>query len=152
MDYKELIENLERRGMKNGSSLGEHSGLYEQAAYAITDLLARAEEAEARRDEARKDCAVAERNHMIEVERRKSAEAREKKAERERDKLFQILNDVCRDVRAKSADKYVCGLCEYDVAYIGESGDWVNECPGFEKDDCFCMKKSMRYKFGQKEE
>ena len=124
MDYKELIENLERRGMKNGSSLGEHSGLYEQAAYAITDLLARSEEAEARAE----------------------------KAESERDKLFQILNDVCRDVRAKSADKYVCGLCEYDVAYIGESGDWVNECPGFEKDDCFCMKKSMRYKFGQKEE
>ena len=77
---------------------------------------------------------------------------RAEKAEREKDKLFQILNDVCRDVRAKSADKYVCGLCEYDVAYIGESGDWVNECPGFEKDDCFCMKKSMRYKFGQKEE
>ena len=80
------------------------------------------------------------------------AEDRAEKAEMERDKLFQILNDVCRDVRAKSADKYVCGLCEYDVAYIGESGDWVNECPGFEKDDCFCMKKSMRYNFGQKEE
>lgn len=94
MDYKELIENLERRGMKNGSSLGEHSGLYEQAAYAITDLLARAEEAEARRDEARKDCAVAERNHMIEVERRKSAEAREKKAERERDAAVSNLETV----------------------------------------------------------
>ena len=80
------------------------------------------------------------------------AEDRAEKAEMERDKLFQILNDVCRDVRAKSADKYVCGLCEYDVAYIGESGDWVNECPGFEKDDCFCMKKSMRHNFGQKEE
>ena len=32
------------------------------------------------RDEARQDCAVAERNHMIEVERRKAAEARESKA------------------------------------------------------------------------
>lgn len=94
MNYKELIENLERRGMKNGSSLGEHSGLYEQAAYAITDLLARSEEAEARRDEARKDCAVAERNHMIEVERRKSAEAREKKAERERDAAVSNLETV----------------------------------------------------------
>ena len=95
MDYKELIENLERRGMKNGSSLCEHSGLYEQAAYAITDLLARSEEAEARRDEARKDCAVAERNHMIEVERRKSAEAREKKAERERDTLIKRTSGDC---------------------------------------------------------
>ena len=52
MDYKELIENLERRGMKNGSSLGEHSGLYEQAAYAITDLPARSEEAEPRAEKA----------------------------------------------------------------------------------------------------
>lgn len=55
MDYKELIENLERRGMKNGSSLGEHSGLYEQAAYAITDLLARSEEAESRAEKAEKE-------------------------------------------------------------------------------------------------
>ena len=55
MDYKELIENLERRGMKNGSSLGEHSGLYEQAAYAITDLLARAEAAEARAKKAERE-------------------------------------------------------------------------------------------------
>lgn len=55
MDYKELIENLERRGMKNGSSLGEHSGLYEQAAYAITDLLARSEEAEARAEKAERE-------------------------------------------------------------------------------------------------
>ena len=78
--------------------------------------------------------------------------ARAEKAERERDELFRILNDVCQDVRAKSADEYVCGLCEYDGAHIGESGDWVNECPGFEKDDCFCIKKSMREKFGQKEE
>lgn len=119
MDYKELIEHLKECG-----TYGFKQEECASAATAITDLLARSEEAEARAE----------------------------KAESERDKLFQILNDVCRDVRAKSADKYVCGLCEYDVAYIGESGDWVNECPGFEKDDCFCMKKSMRYKFGQKEE
>ena len=50
----------------------------------ITDLLARAEAAEAERDEARQDCAVAERNHTIEVERRQAAEARAEKAERER--------------------------------------------------------------------
>ena len=39
MDYKELVEHLERRGLSNPSSLGPHSGLYEQAATAITDLL-----------------------------------------------------------------------------------------------------------------
>ena len=84
--------------------------------------------------------------------RAEAAEVRAEKAEMERDELFRILNDVCQDVRAKSADEYVCGLCEYDGAHIGESGDWVNECPGFEKDDCFCIKKSMREKLGQKEE
>ena len=61
---------------------------------AITDLLARAEAAEAKRDEARKDCAVAERNHMIEVERRKSTEARAEKAEMERNAAVSDLETV----------------------------------------------------------
>ena len=101
-------------------------------------LLARAEAAEAAQETLQRSMA--------------EYKARAEKAERERDELFRILNDVCQDVRAKSADEYVCGLCEYDGAHIGESGEWVNECPGFEKDDCFCIKKSMREKFGQKEE
>ena len=130
-----------------------------QAVTAITDLLARAAAAEARvreletsfrteKCENGPECAELGRARK----RAEAAEARAEKAERERDELFRILNDVCQDVRAKSADEYVCGLCEYDGAHIGESGDWVNECPGFEKDDCFCIKKSMREKFGQKEE
>ena len=104
--------------------------------------------------ELRVDCMVDDLTRSITdlLARAAAAEARAEKAERERDELFRILNDVCQDVRAKSADEYVCGLCEYDGAHIGESGDWVNECPGFEKDDCFCIKKSMRKKFGQKEE
>ena len=127
------------------------------SATAITDLLARAEVAEARCKLAEKcfdDSVLHACETQLELEKkaRTEAEARAEKAERERDELFRILNDVCQDVRAKSADEYVCGLCEYDGAHIGESGDWVNECPGFEKDDCFCIKKSMREKFGQKEE
>ena len=46
----------------------------------LQELVARAKAAEKQRDEARQDCAVAERNHMIEVERRKAAEARAEKA------------------------------------------------------------------------
>lgn len=84
-------------------------------------------------------------------ERLTEAEARAEKAERERDELFQLFDDVCKDVREKSGMNYVCGLCEYNGAHIGKSGDWVDECPGFERDDCFCMKKSMREKFDQKE-
>lgn len=40
MDIEKLIEHLERRGLSNGSSLGPHSGLYDEAADALTALLA----------------------------------------------------------------------------------------------------------------
>lgn len=71
---------------------------------------------------------------------------------KQRESLFELLNDVCKDVREKHVDDSVCGLCEYDGAHISESGDWACECPGFDSDDCFCMKKSLRDKYGQKEE
>ena len=38
MDYDKLIEQLRRRGLSNGSALGPHSGLYEEAALAIETL------------------------------------------------------------------------------------------------------------------
>lgn len=38
MDYDKLIEQLRRRGLSNGSALGPHSGLYEEAATAIETL------------------------------------------------------------------------------------------------------------------
>ena len=40
MDYDKLIEDLRRRGLGNGSALGHHSGLYEDAALAIETLRA----------------------------------------------------------------------------------------------------------------
>lgn len=46
MVYKGLVEQLKRKGLTNGSSIGQHSGLYEEAAAAITELLDRAENAE----------------------------------------------------------------------------------------------------------
>lgn len=56
----------------------------------LQELLARAEAAEKQRDEACQDCAVAERNHMIEMERRKAAEARAEKAK-------EIAMELCDD-------------------------------------------------------
>lgn len=67
----------------------------------------------------------------------------------QRNGLFELLNDVCKDVRETHVDDSVCGLCEYDGAHISEIGDWACECPGFDSDDCFCMKKSLRKKYGQ---
>ena len=76
-------------------------------------------------------------------------QARAEKAEKQRDDLFKTLVDVCKDVRETHGDDSVCGLCEYDGAYIGESGDWHGECPGFETDRCFCMKESYCKEWGQ---
>ena len=61
--------------------------------------------------------------------------------------LVDLIDEICKDQRDRHVDDSVCGLCEYDGAYRGESGDWMNECPGFEKDDCFCLKKSFREKY-----
>lgn len=73
-----------------------------------------------------------------------------KKIKKQIKELFYLLETVCKDVRGKSVQDYVCGLCEYDGAYIGESGDWMNECPGFEHDDCFALKnlcvKNMKWR------
>ena len=88
MDYKELIDIL--RDETNPNVLD----YIDDAVTAINDLLDRVETAEAERDEARRDCAVAEQNHQIEVERRKSSESRAGKAERERDYAIKQLKIV----------------------------------------------------------
>ena len=48
------------------------------------------------------------------------------------------------DIRESKVDDSVCGMCEYDGAFVGQSGDWCNECPGFEKDDCFRLSDECR--------
>lgn len=48
------------------------------------------------------------------------------------------------DIRESKVDDSVCGMCEYDGAYMGQSGDWCNECPGFDKDDCFKLSDECR--------
>lgn len=68
----------------------------------------------------------------------------------------QVINDMfsryemlCKEIREKYESDDVCGLCQYDGAYVGDSGDWMNECPGFETNECFCMKNSIRKMCGQ---
>ena len=51
---------------------------------------------------------------------------------------------ILADIRETKGDDSVCGMCEYDGAYIGQSGDWCNECPGFDKDDCFKLSDECR--------
>lgn len=59
------------------------------------------------------------------------------------DALNGIINrfeQILRDIRESKVDDSVCGMCEYDGAFLGQSGDWCNECPGFDKDDCFRLR------------
>lgn len=61
------------------------------------------------------------------------------------DKLTRIINEmeeIFSNIRMKLVDDSVCGLCEYDCDH-GIDG-YANECPGFEKDDCFKLKDEYR--------
>ena len=61
--------------------------------------------------------------------------------------LVSLVEEICKDQRERHVDDSVCGLCEFDGAYIGESGDWMKECPGFERNDCFCLSKIIKEKY-----
>ena len=58
--------------------------------------------------------------------------------------LVNEIEEIFSHIRERNEDDSVCGLCEYDGAYIGQSGDWYNECPGFDKADCFKLKDKYR--------
>ena len=62
-------------------------------------------------------------------------------------KFIDGLEEILADIRERHVDDSVCGLCEYDGAYMDQSGDWCNECPGFDKDDCFKLSDETRKKW-----
>lgn len=65
-------------------------------------------------------------------------------------KLTALVNEfeeILSHIREREVNDSVCGLCEYDGAYVGASGDWCNECPGFDKDDCFKLSDERRKKW-----
>lgn len=53
MDIEKLIEQLSARGLSNGSSLGYHSGLFDEAATALSTLQAENEKLRERIEDAR---------------------------------------------------------------------------------------------------
>lgn len=61
------------------------------------------------------------------------------------DKLKRLVNEIegiFSNIRERNVDDSVCGLCEYDCDH-GIDG-FANECPGFEKDDCFRLNEKYR--------
>ena len=51
--------------------------------------------------------------------------------------LVELVYEICSDVRERHGGDAVCGLCEYD------GPEWM-ECPGYETDECFVLKKEFR--------
>ena len=88
-------------------------------------------------------------NHIHREAMDMAIEALEKQIEyRNRIKsLVDTIEHVCKRCREIHSDDEQCGLCEYDGAYQGESGDWVNECPGFVDDDCFELSREFKNKY-----
>ena len=67
-----------------------------------------------------------------------------RKAEDKIKRLVNEFEEIMAHIREREENDCVCRLCEYDGAYIGQSGDWCNECPGFDKSDCFVLKEKYR--------
>ena len=61
------------------------------------------------------------------------------------EKLKKVVDEMAlifADIREKNVDDSVCGLCEYDCDH-GIDG-YANECPGFERNDCFKLKEEYQ--------
>lgn len=58
--------------------------------------------------------------------------------------LLEDFEALCKYVRECTGDDIVCGLCEYDAGTVGEE---QIECPGFESNECFVLKESLRKQY-----
>ena len=66
MDIEKLIEQLSARGLSNGSSLGYHSGLFDEAATALSTLYAKYKSRDSLVDSLEDDVArLTEENEML---------------------------------------------------------------------------------------
>ena len=58
--------------------------------------------------------------------------------------LLKDFEELCKYVRECTGDDIVCGFCEYDAGTVGEE---PIECPGFESNECFVLKESLRKQY-----
>ena len=106
MDYDKLIEHLKRRGLGNGSALGPHSGLYDDAATAIETL-------RAENERLRNEAEGMRSNWYKSVEKIKNLRADLARVTAERDAIE-------RDFRAftkqwwEEANGFPCRFCKFE--------------------------------------
>ena len=58
--------------------------------------------------------------------------------------LLEEFEDLCKYIREVTGGDLVCGLCEYDAGTVGEE---PMECPGFDSNECFVLKESLRKQY-----
>ena len=111
MDIEKLIEQLSARGLSNGSSLGYHSGLFDEAATALSTLQAENEKLRAELENYRK-------GHCSEGGCA---------AEKDRDAVLAELEQVKaeRDAAVSWAQKYTESIDMPCVACKHNTGDYV---------------------------
>ena len=63
--------------------------------------------------------------------------------------LLKDFEALCKYVRECTGDDIVCGFCEYDAGTVGEE---PMECPGFESNECFVLKESLRRQYERYDE
>lgn len=63
--------------------------------------------------------------------------------------LLEEFEDLCKYIREVTGSDLVCGLCEYDAGTVGEE---PIECPGFESNECFVLKDSVRKAYSNVEQ
>ena len=134
MDIEKLIEQLSARGLSSGSSLGYHSGLFDEASTALSTLQAENEKLrdENRRwSEATKTLSCAIENLRAELEQVKQ----------ERDEAVQCIRGI-----AKSGRVWMCPYC----VHAKDTTGGIAEC---ELDVGACMMPYSKFEWhGQKED
>lgn len=155
MDYDKLIEQLNARGLGNGSSLGYHSGLFDEAATALSTLQAENEEMQKQLNmfseflchmtggllsktnyTAQEMISAAEdyqQNVCGECDLRGENEkmlVELEQVKRERDAAISDLTYIARTYPVDLCDDLVCQYCKhYQNVNTG--------CPGWTENDCF---------------
>lgn len=115
MDIEKLIEQLSARGLRNGSSLGYHSGLFDEAATALSTLQAENEKLRAELDEKEKYY-----DQMIDaLAATDSAELEQVKRERDAVKSPEVLEAV-DELMEFARTRMSTGNWLYYVEVLGE--------------------------------
>ena len=114
MDIEKLIEQLSARGLGNGTSLGYHSGLLDDAATALSTLQAENERLKSLLGESGQDLWSKENQR---------ADRLEAENERLRAELEQVISE--RDAAVSWAQKYTESIDRPCVACKHNTGDYV---------------------------